>query len=381
MARHGKRVRIASGIYRDKGGISGVVKVRGVRREQRFPHGTTLTEVRSEMQQQRRALEAMAPQRGVPGTVAAHVDAYLQRLPEGAYKTGRQSLLAPWKAAVGEARFAVLTRAQLVAALMAWEAEGLSASTRNKRLSALRVMWQTIAPDDLPHACERVKRAPAPRPQRNRARPLELIRLVLDHVAPVYRKGGGAYSHAKLQLEALAWTGHGAATLARIRPEHARFSQTPPQVYLQPRRKGKGAAGSWISLTDAGAAALRAWLEAADYGRPWHPGVLKQAWMRAVAHTQAALRKEDRHQEAELLTGMRVYDLRHSFLTALGSQPGVDIYTVSEYAQHSDIRTTEIYMAGASSSRVAFGIAALNKVVPPTPDRPTQPARVVKFRR
>lgn len=57
-----------------------------------------------------------------------------------------------------------------------------------------------------------------------------------------------------------------------------------------------------------------------------------------------------------------------------------DVYAVSEYAQHADIRTTLGYMSGASSARVKTGMAALSAAVP-EPLEPKSPGRLVKFRR
>jgi hypothetical protein len=78
---------------------------------------------------------------------------------------------------------------------------------------------------------------------------------------------------------------------------------------------------------------------------------------------QQRLCLEDTLADADALEGMRVYDLRHSFLTAMILATG-DAYAVSEYAQHSDIRTTMGYVSGASSARVKEGLAALAAVVP-----------------
>lgn len=361
MPRRGKRTKIAQGIYKDATGIAGVVTVRGQRKEQRYPLGTTVTEIRADLQRLKAKLELTTPDTPVKGTIEQIVTTYLSRLPEGRAKKDREGLLNPWVRHFGSVPFARLTRQYIIAALMHWESVGLSAPTRNKRLSALRVVWRTVATDDTPHPCERIKRAPTPRQQRNRARPLGLIQLVLEHVQPIVPKTG-ADSHARLQLTLLAWTGQGAATLARIRPEHVRWNSSPPEVYLQPRRKGAGANAAWLPLLPEAVEPLKAWLKI-GHTEPWHAGTLRLAWLRAIKHTQAELRTQNRNSEAELLTGMRVYDLRHSLLTAMAIASG-DVYAVSEYAQHADIRTTLGYMSGASSTRVKLGIAALSAAVP-----------------
>lgn len=62
-------------------------------------------------------------------------------------------------------------------------------------------------------------------------------------------------------------------------------------------------------------------------------------------------------------------------IMALATQCG-DVYAVSEYLRHSDIRTTTRYMKGASSQRMKVGIEALRASLP-TPVKKT--AVVVKF--
>jgi len=374
MARHGKRVKVATGIFRDKTGFAVMATVRGRRRELRFPPNTKLPELRDERKRLIVALEDETPEASTRGTLAEVVDQYLQHLPEGSYAEDRAQLLAPWVAAHGTVRFATLTRAQIIATLTMWQRAGLSPTTRNHRLSALRVLWRTIATDDSrAHPCERVKRAPAPKPQRNHARPLPLIQQVLTHVTPTTNKAQGADSHARYQLELLAWTGQPSATLARVRPDHVRWDLDPPEVYLQPRRKGEGAPGRWIPLMPQGAAALRRWL-AFGVETPWHNGTLLIAFRRAIRRTQEALAKKAERlgdtpaarrarDDAARLTGMRVYDLRHSFLTAMVLQHK-NIQAVAQYAQHSDIRTTMGYTEGASSVLMRDSIAAMASAFP-----------------
>jgi site-specific recombinase XerC len=364
MARHGKRVKVAQGIYRDATGYAVSAMVRRVRREQRYPLTLTLPELRAARKRLIETLDTLTPDTPDRGTVAAAVARYLERLPTGGrYLEGRHTLLAPWVAAHGSDPFATLTRAQIVATLMAWEREGLSAGTRNLRLSALRVLWRTVAPDDSrSHACERVARVPASKARRNRARPLALIAEVLTHVSSHALRTNLPESHAKHQLTLLAWTGQPAATLARVTAQHVRWDTQPPEVYLQPRRKGAGSQGRWIPLLPQAADALRAWL-ALDATSPWDRCVIRAAWKRAVTKAQAALRDQHRHADADALDDMRVYDLRHSFLTAMVIATG-DVYAVSEYAQHADLKTTMGYVSGASSMRIKTGLAALAATVP-----------------
>ena len=201
---------------------------------------------------------------------------------------------------------------------------------------------------------------------------MALIQQVLAQVTPTTNKARGADSHARHQLALLVWTGQPSATLSRVRPSDVRWDLTPPEVYLQPRRKGDGAQGRWIPLLPQAAAALRAWLALKVEG-PWHRGTLRVAWQRAIVKTQARLEADaaqlrdkaaarQLRDDAGLLTGMRVYDARHSFLSAMVLATG-DVFAVSEYAQHSDIRTTMAYLRGASSARMRDSLAQFSATI------------------
>ena len=374
-----RRHRLALGVYRDSIGVSIVASVRGLRREHRLPASTPLPAAKEARRNLIRELEETQP-RTDAGTVAAAVDAYLDKLPTGRHKDDRAWLLAPWVAALGTKALADLTRPQLTDTLMQWERDGLAPGTRNHRLSALRVLWRTVTTDpDTPHPCERLPRARAPRPHLNRARRMDLIAFVLTHVSA--HKG----SHAKAQIELLAWTGQPAAMLAKIRPEHVRWTAKPPEVYLQPRRKGQGADAAWVSLLPEGAVALRTWLALDAYDAPWHNGVIWSAWRRAILAAQAALTvaakgakkpaRERLLQDAASLAGMRPYDLRHSFLTAL-AMSSQSLQAVAEYARHSNLSTTQGYIRGASATVVRDAITGMAATTP----KPAKAGKVIAFR-
>lgn len=376
MGRRGTRQRIGTGIYRDATGVAIVAHVNGMRQEQRLPLNTTLVAAINARRTLLRSLEDVTPAKGTRGSLREAVTDYLDKLPEGRAKEDREDLLTPWVEALGDQPFAFLTRPEIMDCLMRWQHDGLSATTRNHRLSALRVLWRTVTTDPgTPHPCETIPRSPAPKAQRNHARRLDLIALVLEHVATECHHGDDKVSHAAVKLALLAWTGHPPATLARIRPEHVRWQTDPPEVYLQPRRKGEGMDAAWVPLLPEGALALKRWLALGAWGQPWHIGTLRIAWRRAIKRAQAELhtaakkakKKAERARllhDADALTGMRLYDLRHSLLTAMGDAPGATLHGVSAYAQHSDIRTTMIYVRGANQTQMRASVSALSATVP-----------------
>lgn len=360
----GRRRRIAKYIYEDRYGRAAVLIVRGHREEVRFPLGTPVSTIRREMDVLRDRREEEIPEGPGRGTLAAAVNAYLQSLPNGAYRKERSILLARWASALGTKRLATITKAEIIATIDEWAAAGHSANRMNKRISALRVLWRRIAPDRaLPHAIERVTRRREPKAQLDRSQDLTLADQVIEGMPDLGVADRGSRrvdaSKARARLRCLLWTGQPAALLRLVKPEHIRWDADPPELYIQPRRKGAGIDAAWVPLVPQAVKALRALFAAGANGGTWNRGVLRRAWRRAVKRTQAELRAAGRVDDAARLQPARVYDLRHTFLTALGKASG-DVYAVAEIARHSDIRTTQRYLRGASSTRSKAGIAALS---------------------
>lgn len=54
-----RRVRVAEGIYKDRHGLAAAVKVNGIQREVRFPHGTPLNTIRARRNELRASLRTL----------------------------------------------------------------------------------------------------------------------------------------------------------------------------------------------------------------------------------------------------------------------------------------------------------------------------------
>jgi integrase len=351
VARTGKRRRLAKNIFRDGNGVSGIVTVRGHTEEHRFPPTATVAEIRRSLDARRRVLEQLHPET-TRGTLADLVRKYLLELPAGPGRTSRSILLQPWVDAVGDRPFGLLMRSELTAVLERWRHAGLSASRANKRISALRVAWKLVAPDDaLPHAIERVKRYREPVPVA-RGVPMALVTVVLEAMPP---------SASRARARVLAWTGQPPVRVMAIRPEHVRWDRQPPELYVSPRRKGAGSADAWLPLLPEAQTALRDLFARKACG-PFHTSALARSLKRAVTVAQRTLRKQRRRDDAARLEGFRLYDLRHSLLTHLAVHSG-DLYAVKEYAGHSTVNTTLRYVRGAASERTRLAIAGITGAV------------------
>jgi site-specific recombinase XerC len=361
MPRHGKRRKIATNIYADENGISGVVRLRGVRDELRFPIGTALAEIRRQMQARRDELDEDVPESVVRGSVRHYVEKFTRTLGDSTSDEERKQRLATWVTALGEKRFNTVTRGELEDTIARWRKQGKSASTIAKRISSLRQVWKRYAPERAtPHPIETIQRPREPRAA-IRARPIALVQEVLAELEPI-NQSSGALSKAAARIHVLAMTGQPPALLQQLQPHDVNWSKTPPEMYVRPRRKGEGVDAGWIVLLPQAAMAVKHFFDVGAQGA-WNKGVIRRAWRVAIARAQRKLRKASRDDAAALLEGMRVYDLRHSLLTALGTATR-DLHAVSQYARHSDIRTTMRYLGGAADERMRAGILALAAQLP-----------------
>lgn len=349
MAR-GPRTKIAKSIYQDAHGISGIVRRLGHTEELRFPLGTSIVAIRQDMQAR---LDELADDQPAPeaGSVRAIVAHALRREHDRTRRKDRAQLLRPWVDAFRNAQWRLVSRQDLQGVVDDWARDGLSASRIRKRIGALRAAWRSVAPDRAaPHPIERLPLPAEPPATAIRGRPMALVDLVLQNVTQ---------PRSQARLGVLAWTGQPPARVMAIKREHVRWQAKPPELYVSPRRKGKGSADAWLPLLPPAVLWLkRLFADKAD--GPFTLSPLGRIWHEAIVETQQQLRKAKRRDDAARLNDFRVYDLRHSFLTHLAIVTG-DVYVVKEYAGHASIQTTLRYMRGAASARVKSAILSASE--------------------
>ena len=99
-----------------------------------------------------------------------------------------------------------------------------------------------------------------------------------------------------------------------------------------------------------GVEAARAWLRAQAWGQ-FSLHALSKRFQRAVRSYQR--REAAAGRQTTVPPGLRLYDLRHSFLTWLAQQtvteatPGGNPLEIHHYTQHADLTTTRRYMLAA----------------------------------
>jgi len=178
----------------------------------------------------------------------------------------------------------------------------------------------------------------------------------------------------------------------RLRPDHVDWMGK--SLYVPGREKGRGTRGRRVPLLPEGLKALRA-LDQHDGWGPFSTSSVHKSFLVACSHVkqelaaQQAPRERDAH-EAEThsrehaafraackrvikaaakagspvpsLDGVRPYDLRHSFGTAVYRASG-DIRATQELLGHSAPALTARYTLGAVDDRLKAAVAS---VVPPS---------------
>jgi integrase len=430
----GSRVRVAEGVYRDRYGFSAVVWAGQKRVEQRFPLETDLDEITAwRLRTRADVLDGLSPKaKPIPAMGSLETDAprFLGLLPEGGRRTTFARLLAHWARTPLAAKLrAAITRLDIKEQLSVWEDAGLSASELNHRLRAIRALYRELDGEDAPNPTTAIKKRREPHRQA-RAIPIEFVELILAHVperrhsrtltaadaraittalqsgaqtstlAKQYRvsdtmirkiarrhgdvEGWDQVSHTKIRLRVMAWTSMPQMQIERLRPQDLDLERA--RVFLQPRKKGAGVPGVWVSLIPQAVEALRDFAAADLFGQAFSRPSMARTWTRAIEATYRDLGKTDPAKLTQLQQclpqGCRPYDLRHSFLTDFYRQTG-DIRATAEMGQHADLETTKKYTEGAVSERVAAGVAKMAAARPlpaPTPKPAALIPRLVKKR-
>jgi integrase len=391
--RHNK-IPIAPGIYRDGDRLIAEVRIGSSRAgdQQRtrkiFPLGTAPATMIAWQHGAKRDLLETGPARAAAGSLASDIPVYLETLPEGRYKTDSAWLLAHWSASpLGPMARQQIERLDIVAQIARWTEAGIAASSVNKRLSRLRKLYAGLDGPDVPAPTDKITFLPAPEPE-PRDISTRIVSLILDSIVDHGRPEKGQtpppFSITKIRLRVMAWTGIPPATLHRVRPRD--LDLKGGQIYLRPRRKGKGAAGVWIGLLPQGIDALRDFAAAKLFGRSysnssagktWRVGI-RRATLKASAHAKATGDRSWLEELEQLPARCRPYDLRHSFGSEMYRRTG-DLGAVSELMQHATLQQTSRYTLGAVSARVAAAIAKAAPVYAKVESLPVpSPLRLVK---
>lgn len=302
------------GIRRDRYGFRAYVKVGTLQREKRFPPETRTKTMQHWREEARVALRKLVPSSLPSGSLGKSIETYLPEVAAMPTYAQRVQHLELWRAALGEhTPRATITAGEIRTVLQAWR-QLHSPATCNKRRSALMHLWSVLDGKGASNPVRDVKkfRTEDPLP---RGRDPHTIDAALLGARP---------GRIRACCRVLLWTGMRPAELDRAEPDDIDLVKKTAIV-----RTAKGGRVRVVPLTSQ---AVSAWKE---FER-------SECWQRVP---QAA----PMNRWLKTVTGMpdlRVYDLRHSYGTALARrQTRLDV--IGSLMGHSTLELTRRYTLAA----------------------------------
>ena len=342
-----KKVRLATGVYRDTFGIEARVQVGREIRSTRFPHDASLEKMRAWQQDTRDDLRSVAPLAELPaearGTLEEDIGRYLARI-EGrpSFKADRSHLRA-WLPLVGHKSRRHITTEDVELAIAGWRKASKPNAVRRIRVTAYARDTQTIKTYDrktpigsgqavatrtIRHRCRLLadlyhaldgKKKPTPVDDANVPKVVKTVPMGVDvqvvrAVALKLAKAGHPQTYARYLV--LASTGQRPAQLMRAIP-----GDWDLEAGVWVVRSAKGAPAHTITLNRDMVAALRSFEAAKAWG--------------AYDETQHARRVH----AAGWPMSIRPYNARHAvMIDALAA--GVELGDVQGLAGHTSPDTT-----------------------------------------
>lgn len=285
------------------------------------------------------------------GTFAADAKRYLVAVKGMPTITDRQREIALWVEVFGDRLRQDIHPAEIRAQRDAWlterrsstDARPVARATVNKRLRALSNLYAVLDPRgpnpvrDVPELSDH--------PRASRAIDYATIDAVIDAMPDVTRSTKGekrqAGSKAKARLRVLAYTGWSNKMLASLTPADVDLERG--LVRLPPRNKGRGVPGAVVPLLPQAVEALKTFAALQCWGAFSRRSLL-YSWQRALKRLN--------------LPPARVYDLRHSFGTALLAA-SKDEGAAQALMQHADAKTTRGYTGASVPPRLIAARDAL----------------------
>ncbi len=302
------------GVRPDRYGLRAYVYANGQQRERRFKAGTSDKTIKHWRDETRVALRKIPQATGPPpGSFADDAARYLTQVRAMPTYAQRSAHLDLWLAALGPTQpRSTITAAHIRAVLHGWRLE-LSAATCNKRRTALMHLWAVL---DGKGASNPVRDVPKFRVDDAlpRGRDPHSIDAALK-TAPRCR--------SRACCRVLLWTGFRPVELQHAQPEDVNLKAKTAIA-----RTAKGGRTRVIGLTSQAVAAWKE-LDALDaWGRVPQAAPLNR-WLKKITGLQ-----------------LRVYDLRHSYGTALASR-NTRLDVIGAMMGHSTLELTKRYTLAA----------------------------------
>jgi integrase len=359
MPRRGRRLRLAKHISKDQSGYSVRIERRGPPIERRFPLSTPFETVKQWRDDELRRREDLAAAgEDAPGDFAADAQKYLAAVRAMSEYAQRARDIEIWCARFKGRRRDSIQPLDIRTARDEWLTVGpklvqrrvrgerrwvplpkpLSASTVNKRLRALENLWTVL---DGRKAYNPVREVPEPQEPDAAPRGLSyaVVERILDQMRP---------SQTRVRLRVMAYTGLAQVEIAGL--ARADVDLEAGTVLVRRRRKGRGgkmAPPALHPLTPEGVEAFREFRRENCWGEFSRSSMWKAFQLAA---------------RAAGYTGLRPYDFRHSYGTAVFRSTGDLAATQGMLRQRSGV-TTLRYVAAAIAPRARLAADAFARQV------------------
>lgn len=319
-----RRRRIAKGVYRDRYGLSAVVKVgtgqNSKQREKRFAFDTQLRDIRVWQDATRVELQGSLRRVGrvAQGTLEADAKRYRAQVKHLASYKSRCCEIDAWTALYGRLRRVQITSEHIRKARASWSAEGYAPKTINNRVQTLQHLFHVLDG----------KRAPTPADDVDRMAVPDAPKMLV--AAKVFRTVAANLPELKTRARFMVIASTG------VRPAELRRAE-PGDVDLERR--------VWLVRTAKGGAPRVFWLND-DMLAAWEAFVAANAW--------GAFDGSD-YAKALYAAGwpkdVRPYQARHSVALELGER-GIDLGDVQGWLGHKHVTTTRKHYAPVLVSRL-----------------------------
>lgn len=326
MPRSGSRTRIGEGLYRDRSGISAVIKVGSHQKEKRFPLGTETRLMQHWRDATKVKLQKRQPQ-APRGTFAADAAKYIRLVTHLASLKARKAELSAWVKRFPDRHRNTITPADVMTARGEWLDAGTSPKTINNRVQTLRHLYKTLDGREVETPCDAltplpVARTPAVVISDAKVREVEATLAGFESV----RRLLDAKTRARFRV--LASTGKRPSEIMRAEPTDVDLER---RVWIV--RDGKGGYSPGLYLND-------------DMIAAWQLFIAADAW---GAYNTNSLARTLR--SAGWPKGVRPYNLRHAtWITA--SERGADLSDIQAGAGHKSLATTRLHYVPVRDSRM-----------------------------
>lgn len=307
--------RVSRGIRSDQYGYRAYIKVGNLQREKRYPPGTKLQTIRDWRDETRLALRKALPPPNLAGSFSAEVANYLAQVKAMPTYAERERHLDLWLAALGrDTPRSAITAADVRTVLHRWKDSGLEAATCNKRRAALMHVFSVLDGRGGRNPVRDVPKFPVSDPLPRGRDPHVLDAKLL--LAPRCR--------GRACCRVLLWTGMRPVELARAQPDDVDLTHKIAVV-----RTGKGGRTRVVPLTPQAVSA-------------WKEFIAEDCW----EHVPQAAPLNRLLKKWTGVETLRVYDLRHSYGTALARrQTRLDV--IGSLMGHSTLELTKRYTLAA----------------------------------